>query len=140
MNTLQETVSLDTTEKLAEHVNTTREEIKEDHAKRVKLAIDGLEENEAIYEFDGDEITVTCSILGITVVARIEASADWEDDGWDLHVGEFREVYIDFGRGTVCASIPPRSALAQAIRRAATAWHTKQYEGEGAPEKETQDD
>ena len=148
MKTLQESVALDTPEKLDEHVKTIREEIAEDRKKREELAYEGLLVNEAKFEFDGDEILCECDVMGLTLVVRMDASAEWErgdrDCGkkphWETSVGEIKEAFIDFGRGNVVKEIPKDCGLSNAIAKRADNWMEGEFEAKGAPEKEAQDD
>lgn len=119
-------------------------QIHEDRAERQKLAIEGLDINEATFEDDGHEIEMECEVLGMTVVARIEYDKEWDkgtresgiDPHWEIDVGEFKELYIDFGRGHVGKDIPHDCGLALAILEAAQEWIDGHYENQPAPSAE----
>lgn len=122
-------------------------QIRQDRAERQKLAIEGLDVNEATFEDDGFEILMECDVLGLTVVARIEYDKEWDkgtresgiDPHWEIDIGEFKELYIDFGRGHVGKDIPHDCGLALAILEAAQKWIDAEYENEEGPEPERDD-
>ena len=122
-------------------------QIREDRVKREKIALDGLTDYEASFEFDGNEVFCECDFMGLTLVARMDASADYEkadrecgiEGGWDIVVGYFKELYLDFGRGNNGKDIPHDSGLANAVHKAATTWLENHHEGR-KPEPEGQDD